>query len=154
MLALWMIFGIAMIVLRVITDQASKVKVRFFQPVDKVGGILMACWVGWIVICFITMTLHTAPLGRSFLGGSFQPEADARMLFGLAPDRVWMGWVHRESKGALSRLNGVAPFDGRGDFILRYGDRRAEFEKQFSLTRGGGSSSGAPTGAVPALPAP
>jgi len=148
-LAIWMIFIISMIVLRTITDAASKVKVRFFPPVEKVGGILMACWVGWIVVCFTTMALHTAPLARSFLGGSFQPEADARMLFGLGPDRMWLGWVHRESKGSLCRLNDIAPFDARGEFILRYGDRRAEFEKQLTLTRSGGGSNSAP----PVLPA-
>ena len=46
------------------------------------------------------------------------------MFFGLGPDRVWLGWMHRESLGSLSRLNGIAPFDVRGDFIIRYGGRR------------------------------
>ena len=151
-LAIWLIFIIAMVVLRAATDYMSTVKVRFFPPVEKVGGILMACWVSWIVVCFATMTLHTAPLARSFLGGSFQPEADAKMLFGLVPDRVWLGWVHRESKGALCRLSDVAPFDARGDFILRYGNRRAEFEKELKLTRSTGSA--AKTSGMPAMPAP
>ena len=47
------------------------------------------------------MTLHTAPLARHFLGGAFQREPDSKMFFGLAPDRVWLAWVHRESKGVL-----------------------------------------------------
>jgi hypothetical protein len=133
-LTIWLIFGISMAVLRAMTDYMSTVKVRFFVPVEKVGGIVMALWVSWVVVCFTTMTLHTAPLARSFLGGSFQPEADSKMLFGLGPDRVWLGWVHRESKGSLCRLGEPAIFDDRGDFILRYGDRRAEFEKQTGLT--------------------
>jgi hypothetical protein len=135
--ALWLVFGASMVILRAMTDSVSKVKVRFFVPVEKAGGILMALWTAWIVICFTTMTMHTAPLARSFLGGSFQPDADATMLFGLGPDRVWLGWVNRESRGALSRLSGVAPFDPRGEFILRYGDRRAEFEKQLTLSTSG-----------------
>ena len=150
-LAIWLIFGVSMIALRALTDAMSTVKVRFFVPVEKAGGILMACWVAWIVVCFTTMTLHTAPLARSFLGGSFQPDPDSKMLFGLGPDRVWLGWVHRESKGSLSRLGDVVPFDARGDFIIRYGERRAEFEKQLTLTKSGGGGKGT---SPPAMPAP
>lgn len=139
-LAIWMIFGIAMIVLRMATDYMSTVKVKFFVPVEKAGGLLMACWVAWVVVGFTTMTLHTAPLARNFLGGAFQPEAESKMLFGLGPDRSWLGWVHRESKGSLSRLGTPNPFDPRGDFILRYGERRAEFEDQLTLTKAGGAA--------------
>lgn len=150
-LAIWLIFGLSMAALRAATDYMSPVRVRFLLPVEKAGGILMACWVAWVVVCFTTMTLHTAPLARNFFGGSFQPEADSRMLFGLGPDRVWLGWVHRESKGAMSRLGDPATFDPRGEFILRYGDRRAEFEKQLTLAKASGSDSKTPP---PGLPAP
>ncbi len=59
------------------------------------------------------------------------------MLFGLGPDRVWLGWTQRESKGSLSRLREVVPFDPLGDFILRYGLRREEIEKAPTMTKGG-----------------
>jgi Colicin V production protein len=144
--AIWLIFGITMVVLRAATDYMSKIKVRFITPVEKAGGYLMAAWVGWIVLCFTTMTLHTAPLARNFLGGAFQKQPDSKMLFGLAPDRVWLAWVHRESQGALSRFSRVAPFDPQGDFIVRYSNRRGEFDRQLSFTKGSGGSSrpGAP----------
>ena len=147
--AIWFIFGITMVLLRAATDYMSDVKVRFFMPVEKAGGILMAVWVSWIVLCFTTMTMHTAPLARHFLGGAFQQRPDSKMLFGLAPDRVWLAWVHRESQGPLSRFSRVAPFDPQGDFIVRYSNRRGEFGSQMSLTKqtqGSGSKSapGAP----------
>jgi len=142
-LALWLIFGVTALVLRVFTDYMSKVKVRFFMPVEKAGGILMALWVSWIVLCFATMTLHTAPLARNFLGGGFQPEPDSKMLFGLGPDRVWLGWMHRESKGTLSRFDRMAAFDHNGSFILRYGDRRKNFEGQLTLATPGGGAEAA-----------
>jgi hypothetical protein len=138
-LAIWLIFGIAISVLRTITDYMSQIKVRFFVPVEKAGGIVMALWASWIMVCFTTMTLHTAPLARNFLDGSFAPTPTAKMLW-LGPDQVWLGWVHRESKGPLSRLGKPAPFDAGGEFILKYGNRREEFEKQLTLTKpkGGG----------------
>jgi hypothetical protein len=105
------------------------------MPVDKFGGMFMACWVSWVVLCFSTMTLHTAPLARNFLGGAFQSAPEAKMFFGLAPDRVWLSWVHRESQGSLCRLSSIVPFDAQGDLILRYGERRAEFEEQMGLAK-------------------
>lgn len=133
--SLWFIFGLAMLALRAVTDLASTVQLKFHPLVEKIGGLLMAVWASWIVLCFATATLHTAPLARNFLGGGFQPEPESRMLFGLQPDRVWLGWVNRESKGALRRLGTTAPFDARGEYILRYAERRAEFEKQQTLTK-------------------
>lgn len=141
LVAIWLLFGFTMVGMRAATDYLSNVKVRFFKPVEQAGGIVMALWVSWIVICFTTMTLHTAPLARHFLGGSFQRDPEAKMFFGLAPDRVWLAWVHRESKGTLSRFGGVAPFDPNGDFIVRYANRRSEFEKQLTLTAKGGDKS-------------
>ncbi len=134
-LALWLIFGVSMLVLRAATDYVSNVKVRFFMPVDQVGGIVMALWSSWVLVCFATMTLHTAPLARNFLDGSFQPTPTSKMLWAAAPDRLWLAWVHRESLGPLCRLGAVVPFDPRGDFVYRYGIRREEFEKQLTFTK-------------------
>lgn len=143
-IAIWLIFAISFTLFRMATDYMSPIKVRFIPPVDKAGGILMAIWVGWVMVCFSTMTLHTAPLARNFLGGGFQELPDSRMLFRLAPDRKWLAWVHRESQGPYSRLADVAPFDPRGDFILRYADRRDAFEHQLELftPKAGGAAAG------------
>ncbi|MBI3838615.1 MAG: CvpA family protein [Planctomycetia bacterium] len=144
--AIWLIFAASMMALRAATDYVSRVKVRFFPPVDQVGSILFACWIAWVMVCFTTMTLHTAPLARNFLDGAFQPEPDSRMFFGRGPDRLWLSWVHKESKGSLCRLREIVPFDAQGDFILRYASRREQFEKQLSLTK---SDSKAPSTAMP-----
>jgi hypothetical protein len=136
--SIWLIFIISVSILRAATDYMSRVKVRLFPPVDRFGGMLMACWVSWIVMGFATMTLHTAPLARNFLDGSFQKTPTSRNFFGfLAPDHVWLGWVHRESMGPLCRLRDVVPFDARGDFILRYGERREAFDQQISFLKSG-----------------
>jgi hypothetical protein len=153
-LALWGLFCIILILLRTVTDRVSRVKVRFKLPVDWAGGIFFACWVGWIMVCFTTFSLHTAPLARSFLGGGFLAEPDESMFFGLAPDRQWLAFVHTLSldgtgpdgqQGSLARGRGENEppeynvFDPRGEFILKYGASRARFEeiKDSSLTRSG-----------------
>ena len=124
-ISLWGIFAVSMGLMCAATDALSKVKVKFKQPVDLAGGIVIAAWASWILVCFTTMSLHTAPLARSFLG--FQPEPQSRMMFGLAPDHRWLGFLHKESLGALS---GGQVFDPQGEYIFKYSDRRGRFEKE------------------------
>jgi len=134
-IAVWLIFGIAMGVLRALTDAVSPTEVRFHPLVDQVGSYLMATWTAWVLVCFATFTLHTAPLARNFLGGAFQPTPQAKMFFGTGPDRLWMAWVHKESLGSLCRLGEIAEFDRDADLILRYGERRDEFDHQLSFLK-------------------
>jgi hypothetical protein len=142
-LALWGIFGAVLSLLQTITSRVSHVQVRFRKPVESAGGIFFACWVGWLMICFTTFTLHLAPLSRSFLGGTFQAEPDSSMFFGLAPDRKWLAFMHTMSlDGSLakSRAEGDTQtnvFDPNADFIFKYGASRERFEHQLDIrTRG------------------
>ena len=45
-LCVWLVFSVAMGIMRTATDLLSQVKVKFKRPVDQIGGILMACIVG------------------------------------------------------------------------------------------------------------
>lgn len=130
LVAVWGIFAAALLVLRLLTDRISHVKVRFLPPVEDVGKWVMAAVVGWVVVCFGMMTLHTAPLVRNFLFGGFAPEQ--RMFFGTAPDRQWLGFVNTLSRGSLSRgqaEDGSYPheFDPEHRFIARYANRRTAY---------------------------
>jgi hypothetical protein len=129
---LWGLFSASYLALRTLTDAASRVRVRFPQPVDKVGSYLFAVWTGWVLVCFFAMTLHTAPLSKNFLFGGFKPEE--RMFFGLAPDRQWLGFMQKMSAGSFARS---APegkpeaymFDPNGQYMVKYASRRFIMEK-------------------------
>ena len=128
---LWILFAVILLALRTATDRISRVKVRFLKPVEMVGGYLFGLWTAWIFVCFLTMTLHTAPLGRDFLFGGFKPEK--RLLFGAAPDRVWLAFAQRMSRGPFKRRSfDIAPerytFDYDATFIPRYASRRKRYE--------------------------
>jgi uncharacterized membrane protein required for colicin V production len=134
-LSLWTIFCVVLIGLRLATDKLSRVTVKFKMPVEWAGGIFFSLWIGWLMVCFSTFTLHTAPLARSFLLGTFQPEPKSEMFFGLAPDRQWLAFMHTMSDyGSLGRgrsetdPEGTNVFDPKADFILRYAARRKAFE--------------------------
>jgi hypothetical protein len=134
-LALWALFAMFFSVLRVLTDAVSRVKVRFLTLADHVGSALLAACIGWVMVCFTTMSLHTAPLARNFLAGSFNPQ-NPRMLFGLVgPDRQWLGFTQKMSRGAFCRSSSESDwkaekyvFDPRGEFIPKYATRRANLE--------------------------
>lgn len=128
---LWALFAVALLILRLCSDNVSKVKVRFKKPIDLFGGLFFAAWVAWVSVCFTAMTLHTAPLTREFLFKGFR--AEDHMMFGLAPDRRWLGFVQRMSQGPFSR---AAPqddpeahvFDRHGEFMPKYASRRGRYD--------------------------
>lgn len=144
-LALWGLFALCLGIMRALTDAVSRTKVRFIKIADQIGSGFFAAWVGWVLVCFTAFTLHTAPLGRNFLFGGFDPQS--RMFFGLAPDRLWLGFMQRMSRGTFSRTlrpgelqrgaygtdsnpaeQALAVFDRRAEFIPKYATRRQNFE--------------------------
>jgi hypothetical protein len=138
-LALWGLFAISFTIFHQLTGQVSKVKVRFLNIVDRIGSGVFALWIGWVMVCFTLMTLHTAPLGRQFLFGGF--KAEDKMFMGLAPDRQWLGFVQKESLGPLCRS--ATPeewerekyvFDPGADFMPKYASRREKIQENLAKT--------------------
>ncbi len=128
-LAIWGIFVIAFSILRAATDQLSTTQVKFKLPIEQAGRALTAAAVGVCMICFTLVTLHTAPLARTAFKGSFQAEPLSNNFLGMAPDRLWLGYVKHVSKTGLAG----SEFDPQNEFIVKYGARRHMFSKQEGL---------------------
>ncbi len=143
-LSLWIVFCVSFIVLRVLTDFASRVKVRFLKIAEQIGSAFFALWIGYVMVCFTMFTLHTAPLGERFMGGGFQP-GEGNFILGLAPDLQWAGFAQKMSRGPFSRGLAedeldeygqaederearTAVFDREGDFVPKYAARRRWLE--------------------------
>jgi hypothetical protein len=131
-LSLWAVFCVSLLILRILTDSLSRVKVRFLKIADRIGSGILAVWIGWVMVCFTMTTLHTAPLSRNFLNDSFQPEE--RMVMGLAPDRQWLAFTQRMSEGVFCRAEDGHVFDPNADFMPKYATRRTQLENQLSTT--------------------
>ena len=127
-LSQWLLFAVSLAVLTISTDQLSKHHVRFKMPVEQVGRAIFAAATAWVFVCFVTATMHTAPLARSPFRGSFQQEPLSKNVFGLAPDRMFLGFMHSSSKAALANST-PTPFDKEGDYILKYGARRQSLKE-------------------------
>ena len=127
-LAMWLIFFLCVAVMRAATAFLSRTQVRFIPPIEQAGRVISVFLIGWIMVCFTLTTLHTAPLARTAIRGSFQPTPMANNFLGLAPDRMWLGYVQHRSQNALSNTTPQV-FDPDGDYIFKYGERRRKFSE-------------------------
>ncbi len=127
-LALWGLFALVLLVMREVADRVSRTKVKFRKPVEMFGCPVVAAATAWIVVCFTAASLHTAAIPRDMV----QATPEARMFFGLAPDRRWLQWVRGSTlSGPFAKPDHV--FDKDADFILRYATRRTLLEAQPEL---------------------
>ncbi len=144
-LMLWILFAVAFLILRLLTDMAGQGTVKFPLPAEMALRTVLALWSGWIMVCFTAFTLHTAPLNAVDPFGGFTTPMEGSFL-GMAPDLQWMGFAHSRSAGALSRGNfepgqsdgadqeaDVQPFDSNGEFIYKYHQRRVNFAAEESI---------------------
>jgi uncharacterized membrane protein required for colicin V production len=133
-LAFWICFVGFAAILTAITDKVSRVRVRFLQVAERVGGLALSFCIGWIMVCIVLVSLHTAPLGQYPFLGCFQPQGS--MYLGmLAPDREWLGFTKYQSEGPVCRpfsandLKKVAFTDvGEKNFIDQQWKRRLALE--------------------------
>jgi len=127
-ISIWGLFAILLLALREISDRVSRTKVRFRKPVEMFGCPIVAAATAWIVVCFTSATLHTAAVPRDLI----QATPEARMFFGLSPDRRWLQWVRGSTlHGPFGRPEHA--FDEKADFIVRYATRRKQLEAQPEL---------------------
>ncbi len=136
-MVLWALFALSMFLLRAFTDAASKYKMKFVKALDVIGGLGFSLATGWVLVSFMLMTFHTAPLSREFFGGGFKPES--HMFFGLAPDRHWLGFVQRLSNGPYEPLNAAEDnpgFDPGAEFMIKYGARRDAYTEEMGFLAG------------------
>jgi hypothetical protein len=141
--AFWGVFAAVLMGMRLLTDLISQINVRFSKTVEMVGRYFFAAWTGWVVICMVAMSLHMAPLSREFMAGGF--KAETPLFFGFSPDRMWLGFVQRESMNGLARGGSQTHyFDPQGEFMLRYMARREYFESHPGLGAATPGQSNAP----------
>lgn len=134
-LCVWGVFSLTLLLLREITEKVTKERIRLRKPVELFGTPLLAVLAAWIMVAFTAMTLHVAPLPA----GMVQATPEARMFFGLAPDRRWLQWVRNSSRfGPFARPDhafdeAAVEAGAGGDFIIRYHERRKKLASEEAL---------------------
>jgi len=127
-LTFWTCFVFFMAIFLAVTDKVSRVRVRFLQIAERIGGPLLAACIGWVMAGIVLASLHAAPLAEYPMLGTFQPQAN--MFFGMfAPDREWLGFTKYQSGGTFYCGHEYTP-----DFIKNNDQRRKMLEQYIVKT--------------------
>jgi hypothetical protein len=123
----WMLFVVAFVLLRSLTETLSRMRVEFHIGVDIPLRSIAALAGGFLFICILQFSMHLAPIPpKIFQAGPNDTN------FPLSPDQFWMGTVKMASRGALEN-SPEEVFDARGQFMHRYADRRRQLSQQTKL---------------------
>ncbi|SFI65408.1 CvpA family protein [Planctomicrobium piriforme] len=135
------IFSLCVFLFRTIGEQLLPTYAELSSPVYEGARWGFAALTAYAVAAFVCTSLHVAPLPREFLGFT----AESRNLFGMAPDRQWLGFTQHASEKSLMRMradNRPALFDVAyfpsnpadvrttkewSSFPIRYAARRQQF---------------------------
>ncbi len=138
---LWLLFTFAYLLLRAFSDAISPTRVKFEFPVEMGVRTVAAIWCAWLMLCFVTFTLQTAPLNSATPLGAWTNVGDGAFL-GIAPDRLWVSFMQNRSMNALSRKKfssapphpeagerSVEAFDPQGNWLSYQRYRRERYQK-------------------------
>jgi hypothetical protein len=161
-IALIGLFAVSVTGLRMATEYLMPLYVEVLPLMYDIGRWGLGVAAGYLTMAFLATAVQTAPLPREILG--YKPED--KMLFGLGPDRQWLGLTqyvteHVYHRGRIfdGERGPAIPekwMAGRSDlekeelmlvwssFPARYAFRREEYVR----TAGGGTAA-APTNAAP-----
>lgn len=114
---LWLIFFLSFAFLRLFSDLLTKHRVKFNKWVEIAGRTIVAAWVAWVMVVFVSFSLLMLPASADAMGLQTTTQSGTGLL---SPTRKWLGFVYSRSRQSLS---GNA-FDGEGDFLLRYRAQR------------------------------
>lgn len=120
---LWLTFFVAFFGLRLVSDLMTGYRVKFNKWLELAGRSVMAVWVAWLLVTFVSFTMLTLPAGANAMGLQDSPQSGVGLF---SPTRKWLGFVYSRSRSSLSRN----PFDPQADFLLRYRALREDFDKQ------------------------
>ncbi|MFM9965506.1 MAG: CvpA family protein [Planctomycetaceae bacterium] len=112
------LFAAAVAGLRAGADYFSPVYIGVHRMVHEVARWGCGLLAGYVTMAFLLTALHTAPLGREFIG--FKPERPN--FFGLSPDRQWLGFMQWTTERVFCQ-SPARIFDGP---VVALGDQKAE----------------------------
>jgi hypothetical protein len=114
-LALYAVYIVSFIVLRLVTNFVSRERVRFKMPVEWAGSILTAAVGAYLLAGFVGATMHTAMLSHDFLGKAILAEDLEHVELKLTrPDIAWLRLYGAVMWGSMPSAAGqqMTAYDG------------------------------------------
>ena len=107
-IALLGLFAAGVFGLRMLGERVAPSYVQVHAMVDQAGRWAFGLGTGYVTMAVLLTALHTAPVGREFMGFS----AERANVFGLAPDRQWLGFTQHVTERAFARHDIAAAYLG------------------------------------------
>jgi hypothetical protein len=101
MVALLGLFAGGVFLFRLAGERMAPTYVQVHALVEQGGRWLFGLGAGYLSMAIILTALHTAPIPREFLGF----KAERGNLFGMAPDRQWLGFTQYVTEHAFGRYD-------------------------------------------------
>ena len=113
-IGVWLVFCLALFVLRGVTDTLSRFRLKFDPMTELIGRSIVSAWIAGVFICFSFFTMQMAPLTPAFYGSETQATDPASV--GTLPDKLWLAFIQSRSRGALAA--GQSPGAGLKEYTL------------------------------------
>jgi hypothetical protein len=117
----WVLFAVIYVLMRLTVDALSRHRVEYQVIAEKAICGIMSLGNAFLLVCFISMSTHLAPLNPAPFQGT---DLSSPQFLGMSPDRMWLGFVAHQSTTIMSGSN---TFNSDG-FISAHAARRAELE--------------------------
>lgn len=144
------LFGGAVAGLRAGADYLSPTYIGVHRLLHESARWACGALAGYVTMAFLLTALHTAPLGREFMGF----KAERGNFFGMSPDRQWLGFTQWTSEWVFSKST-KRIFDGpekiMGDPGVVTNTVWASFPIRYASRREIGAGGGAAASQAPAV---
>ena len=91
--AIWLVFVASAVLIRILTDSFSAVRLRFDMVTEMIGRTLIGLMAAFLFVCFTHFTLLVAPL----------PLTGAETSTSItSPHQIWMNLTRGLSRGSLA----------------------------------------------------
>ena len=124
-LVLWGLFALTFGILRLICDLLSPHRLKFHPMTELIGRSITAVIIGYVLMMFTAMTVHTAPLQANPFNGAW--TSSYASFLGMSPESQWLGFVRGQSQLGLK---GGPVFDETGTWLDDQANRRRALEQQ------------------------
>jgi hypothetical protein len=158
------LFGVALVFLRLTTETLAPAMVRFPTPLYHVGRLIFGLGGAMLTVAILLIGCELAPVHKKLFKAF---EYDTKPPFGLGLDHQWLGFFQHATGNVFVQYNMGAPdpfhtygqgrpinlFDPRGEWLINHQNARPYGDESVPPPDSGGEQAGQQGGAAPAGPA-
>jgi len=147
------LFGVALVALRLTTETLAPAMVRFPTPLYHAGRLIFGLGGALLTVAILLIGFECAPVHKKLFKAYVY---DSKPPFGLGLDHQWLGFFQHETGGVFVQYNSGGPdpfhtygqghninlFDPRGEWLINHQNARPYGTETVPAEESGGGSTG------------